>query len=114
MAGRFLTGFGGAIAISSAIIYVTEMAHPSYRGTLVGVFNAFYYIGQLPGTWIPYACANIEGTQSWRIPLWLQIVYPGIILLYGPFLPETPRWLIANDRESEALDVMVSTTAIVP
>ncbi|KAE8858495.1 hypothetical protein PTNB29_07710 [Pyrenophora teres f. teres] len=43
---------------------------------------------------------------SWRIPIFLQMIFAGIVLVCSPFLPETPRWLIANDRHEEALDTM--------
>lgn len=47
-----------------------------------------------------------ESTQAWRIPLWLQMTFSGFILIFVYFLPETPRWLIANDRTEEALAVL--------
>jgi hypothetical protein len=34
------------------------------------------------------------------------MVFAGVVLVCSPFLPETPRWLIANDRHEEALDTM--------
>lgn len=46
------------------------------------------------------------GNNSWRIPIWLQMIFSGFVIIGSPFLPETPRWLIANDRHEEALDVM--------
>jgi hypothetical protein len=48
----------------------------------------------------------MAGTISWRIPIWLQMVFSGVVLISSPFLPETPRWLIANDRHEEALNTM--------
>lgn len=106
MGGRFVLGFGVAITSTAGPAYVSEMAHPAYRGVLTGVFNTFWYIGAIPGTFIAYGTSGIEGTRAWRIPVWLQMVFAGIVLCLSPFLPETPRWLIANDRHEEALDTM--------
>lgn len=106
MAGRFILGFGVAISASAGPAYVSEMAHPAYRGTMTGIFNTFYFIGGIPGTFIPYGTSFIAGTNSWRIPIWLQMVFSGIVLVFSLFLPETPRWLMANDRHEEAINVM--------
>lgn len=37
MAGRFLLGFGVATSASAGPAYVSEMAHPAYRGPMVSV-----------------------------------------------------------------------------
>ncbi len=48
-----------------------------------------------------------HSSASWRIPLGLQIV-PALILAIGIlFFPFSPRWLMANGRESEALNVLM-------
>jgi MFS family permease len=106
MAGRFILGFGVAISASAGPAYVSEMAHPAYRGTMTGIYNTFYFIGGIPGTFVPYGTSYITGSNSWRIPIWLQMVFSGIVLVFSLFLPETPRWLMANDRHEEALNVM--------
>lgn len=101
MGGRFVLGFGVAITSTAGPAYASEMAHPAYRGVLTGIFNTFWFVGGIPGTFVPYGTSTISGTTSWRIPIWLQMVFSGIVLICAPFLPETPRWLIANDRHEE-------------
>ena len=64
-------------------------------------------MGGIPATFVTYATRNIDGTNSWRIPIWLQMVFSGIVLAGAPFIPESPRWLIANDKHEEAIEVMV-------
>lgn len=39
LAGRFLLGFGVSFCCVSAPCYVSEMAHPVWRGTLTGLYN---------------------------------------------------------------------------
>lgn len=47
-----------------------------------------------------------SSSASWRIPLGLQVV-PALILAVGiPFLPFSPRWLMAQGRHNEAMDVL--------
>ena len=48
-----------------------------------------------------------DSSASWRIPLGLQIV-PALILAIGIlFFPFSPRWLMANGREEDALRVLM-------
>lgn len=42
MGGRFLLGFGVSIASAAGPIYVTEVAHPAYRGVLTAFFNTLW------------------------------------------------------------------------
>jgi len=91
MGGRFVLGFGVAITSTAGPAYVSEMAHPSYRGVCTGIFNTFWYVGGIPGSFVPYGTSNIPGSQSWRIPIFLQMIFAGIVLVCSPFLPETPR-----------------------
>lgn len=50
MIGRFMLGVGAALGPSAALPYVSEMAHPAFRGSMTGVYTTFYWIGAIPGT----------------------------------------------------------------
>jgi len=106
MAGRFILGFGVAITASAGPAYVSEMSHPAFRGTMTAIYNTFWFIGGIPGTFVPYGTSTIQGTNSWRIPIWCQMSFSGIVVLFALFLPESPRWLMAQDRHEDALEVM--------
>jgi MFS family permease len=108
MAGRFILGFGVAITSSAGPAYVSEMAHPAYRGVMTGVYNTFWFMGGIPGAFVPAGTAKLHKEASWRIPIWCQMIYSGFVIIGVLFLPESPRWLIAHDRQEEALAVMVS------
>jgi hypothetical protein len=48
----------------------------------------------------------VEGSASWRIPLGVQLI-PGIALAIGcVFLPPSPRLLVAQGRNDEALQTL--------
>ena len=42
MAGRFFVGFGVSIVNSAGPIYVVEVCHPAYRGTVTALYNTFW------------------------------------------------------------------------
>ena len=106
-----IRGLFAAILNVSVWTWATELAHPSYRGPMVGIINCFYYAGQLPATVMPLGTMKIAGDWSWRSCLVFQCLPPLLILLLCPFIPESPRWLIANGREADAHSVMVSISA---
>jgi hypothetical protein len=55
---------------------------------MTAVYNTFWFIGGIPGTFIPYGTSTIQSSQSWRIPIWLQMVFSGIVVVFVLWLPE--------------------------
>lgn len=104
--GRFVLGFGVATCATAGPSYVAEMAHPAWRGTLTGLYNTFWFVGGIPAIWTCYGSSKINSDLSWRLPIWLQAVASGGVILGCLFCPETPRWLVSNDRHEEAIQVM--------
>lgn len=54
IAGRFLLGFGAAIASAAGPAYTVELAHPAYRGTMAGMYNNFWWFGNILAGWTTY------------------------------------------------------------
>jgi len=56
--------------------------------------------------WINFGMSYVGGAIAWRLPLALQFLF--IFILWGttPWLPESPRWLIAHDRLDEATRIL--------
>lgn len=108
LGGRFILGFGVCFCCVSAPCYVSEMAHPAWRGTLTGLYNCTWYIGSIVASWVVYGCQNITSSIGFRIPIWCQLVSSVIVALGVWFLPESPRWLMAQDRVDEAIEVLAT------
>ncbi|KAM5356877.1 hypothetical protein ACJ41O_003523 [Fusarium nematophilum] len=84
--GRFVLGFGAVVAHAAAPAYVVELAPPTYRGITAGL--------------------NYSTSWAWRIPTIMQAALPSIAMILVFFIPESPRWLISQDRTDEALQVL--------
>lgn len=56
--------------------------------------------------WIDYGLTNIGGEASWRIPLCLQLAFAIILGIGIFFFPFSPRWLMTQGRDDEALAVI--------
>lgn len=58
--------------------------------------------------WMTYGFSFLEGSISWRFPIGFQLVFSIILFATIPWLPESPRWLLAHDCEEEGVAVLVS------
>ena len=47
----------------------------------------------------------LGAVTSWRIVCVVCGTIPVLVALIMPFLPETPNWLVANDRKEDAYKV---------
>ncbi|KAJ3940003.1 uncharacterized protein N0V96_009998 [Colletotrichum fioriniae] len=106
LGGRFVLGFGVSFCCVSAPTYVSELAHPKWRGTLTGLYNCMWPVGAFIAGWVAYGASFIPGDGGWRLPVWCQLVTSGIVVAFVFFLPESPRWLVANDRHEEAAKIL--------
>ncbi|KAL3463526.1 general substrate transporter [Aspergillus heterothallicus] len=106
LAGRFILGFGVSFCCVSAPCYVSEMAHPAWRGTITGLYNCTWYIGSILASWVVYGCAKLDNPNAFRIPIWCQLISSVFVVLGVWFIPESPRWLMAHDRADDAAKVL--------
>ncbi|KAL1850459.1 hypothetical protein VTK73DRAFT_9675 [Phialemonium thermophilum] len=105
-AGRLLTGLGVGGIAATAPIYVAEISPPAIRGRLTGFFESFYQVGAVIGFWINYGIVhNIDTNKSiaWRIPMGVQLIPAGLLLIMSPILKESPVWLLKRGRDEDAL-----------
>ncbi|KAK2761153.1 hypothetical protein FQN54_001674 [Arachnomyces sp. PD_36] len=106
LAGRFILGFGVSFCAVSAPCYVSELSHPRWRGTQTGLYNCTWYIGSILASWVVYGSSRVDSHVGFRIPIWCQLISSAIVALGVFFLPESPRWLIAQGRTAEAEAVL--------
>ncbi|KAL8341857.1 hypothetical protein RB601_005312 [Gaeumannomyces tritici] len=105
--GRFVLGFGVSIASAAAPAYTVELAHPAYRGFMAGMYNNLWWMGNILAGWTTYGTnRNLTDAWAWKIPTILQAALPAVVMVLILFFPETPRWLIAQDRTEEALEIL--------
>lgn len=104
--GRFLLGFGVSIISAAGPIYVVETSHPAYRGILTAYCNTFWFTGSILASGAIRGAITLQGNISWTIPVYLQMFFPGLIILFGWFIPESPRWLYVHNKREKATAVL--------
>lgn len=94
-AGRAIAGLGIGAASLTVPVYISEIAPPSIRGRLVGIFEIVSSLGAMSGFWLNYITnqtISVREPAQWVVPLGIQLL-PGILLFIGIiFAPESPRW----------------------
>ncbi|CAG8330446.1 unnamed protein product [Penicillium salamii] len=105
---RMVIGFGGLIAVEASPMLVSELAYPLHRPVLVGYYNNLWYLGALLAAWVTYATyfMGLHTSWAWRIPSLLQGFFPLVQVLFVYLLPESPRYLVQQDRHEEAREVL--------
>ncbi|KAI9929516.1 hypothetical protein ASPWEDRAFT_110586 [Aspergillus wentii DTO 134E9] len=106
--GRIVTGVGNGMNSSSAPVYQSECSPANIRGTLLTLQGTMTILGLCIATWLDYGTSFTESSFQWRFPLAFQAVFAIFLILQVIGLPETPRWLMQNDRHEEARAVIAS------
>jgi sugar porter (SP) family MFS transporter len=100
MLARFLGGLGVGISTITAPLYISEIAPAKLRGRLAGMFQFNIVFGILIAFFSNAVIRNLAGDDAWRWMLGVAAI-PSLIYMFASFfVPESPRWLIAekNDR----------------
>jgi SP family arabinose:H+ symporter-like MFS transporter len=102
---RLAAGMATGIASMLAPLYIAENSPPAIRGRLV-TFNQFAIVsGILIAYLVNWALAGL-GPQCWRW-MFAAAAVPAVVFWIGMlFVPESPRWLVKQGRDFEALEIL--------
>ena len=101
---------GIAVGASSVVgpMYISEISPAAVRGRLTGMFQLNIVIGILVAFLTNFAFLQI-GAGSWRWMVGVMVVPAGLFALLLRIIPESPRWLILNNRDEEAARIFERT-----
>lgn len=118
---RLVGGIGVGVASMLSPLYISEISPPRHRGRLVALYQFGITVGILcsyfVNAWLLGIAENAPagGTgllhrvfieEVWRGMLGSETVPAVLFLLLLLIVPESPRWLVAKDRESLARRIL--------
>jgi MFS family permease len=100
---RFFVGFGANAFVPVTGVYTSELAPPALRGFFGGLNGILILVGYSLAAYMGLAFFHAKNPAiQWRAPLGLALIFPVLMLLVLPFLPESPRWLLLQSKPDEA------------
>ncbi|RDW91651.1 hypothetical protein BP5796_02816 [Coleophoma crateriformis] len=100
--GRVLIGLGIGQFTATCLIYIGDIASAEFRGPALMMFQFMQSISQLVVSCIDQGTESLHNANSYRIPMGLLIVLPGIMIILLPFIPESPTWYIYKGHHAKA------------
>ncbi|GAO41335.1 sugar porter family MFS transporter [Flavihumibacter petaseus] len=105
---RFVGGL--AVGASSVVgpMYISEIAPAHMRGRLAGSFQLNIVFGIFIAFLTNFLFKGL-GDDSWRWMLGIMLVPAAIFAILVRTIPESPRWLVLNNRDDEARRIFERT-----
>ncbi|HOZ96102.1 MAG TPA: sugar porter family MFS transporter [Niabella sp.] len=102
---RFVAGIGVGMASMLSPLYIAEVAPANTRGRMVAINQLTIVIGILITNLVNYTLRN-SGPDAWRLMVGFGAIPSGLFLLGVIWLPESPRWLLKEGKDSQAVAVL--------
>ena len=100
--------FIGGIAVGSSSVvgpmYISEISPARIRGRLAGSFQLMIVTGIFVAFLTNFLFVDF-GDSAWRWMLGIMIIPALLFAVLLRFVPESPRWLVLNNRDAEAMKI---------
>ena len=111
---RIFIGLAVGLGLAIDPLYISEISPKQHRGRLVAFSEIAINFGILLGyiaNYVFYKYFHNNDGADWRSVVGLGMIIPSIIiyLTLSGTLPESPRWLIGQNRLEEAKEILVRT-----
>ncbi|KIX99125.1 uncharacterized protein Z520_04701 [Fonsecaea multimorphosa CBS 102226] len=103
---RVISGLGIGFVNNIILSWVSELTQAHDRGSTFSLVFVSNFLGIFLANWINFGIRNSGNAFRWRFPLGFMCIPMFIVAMAIPFVPESPRWLMAHHRNPEAIDIL--------
>jgi MFS family permease len=104
---RVLCGIGAGMVLANSPVYMSEVAPPHARGSLVGMQGVGIVSAYILCAVFNLAFSFVDSSVQWRL-IFIVLTGMGCLHLVSlSFLPESPRWLMEQGRDEEATAILI-------
>lgn len=94
--GKVIASIAMGMVVNIVPVYLSETSPASARGLGISLYQNIQIIGVLIASGCVFATSTRSDPSSYLIPMGIQLIAPGLMLLVTPLVPESPRWLVLN------------------
>jgi MFS family permease len=103
---RIVCGIGAGIVLTNVPVYMSEISPPHTRGMLVGSHAITIVYAYVISSCLALGFHFIDAPYGWRLQFVMLTFFAVLLLVSLVFIPESPRWLVEQERYEEAWTVL--------
>ncbi|KAG9605290.1 sugar porter family MFS transporter, partial [Aureobasidium melanogenum] len=111
LVGEILMGIPWGAFQTLTTTYAAEVCPVSLRAYLTTYVNLCWVIGQFLSSAVLKSVANKTGPIGYKLPYGLQWIWPLPLIIGIALAPESPWWLVRNNRPEEAKKQVLRLTS---
>ncbi|KAJ5586568.1 maltose permease Mal61 [Penicillium hetheringtonii] len=102
LAGKIVNGLSMGICLTTGQTYISEVTPLPLRGIALSFFTFCMNLGYMIAASVALPRMSIVSENAYRVLFAAAWVWPGVIVLFLPVLPESPYFLVMKNRLEKA------------
>ncbi|KAM0552371.1 hypothetical protein ACHAPJ_007931 [Fusarium lateritium] len=102
LGGKMISGFAMGLILAGTQTWVSEVAPLPMRGIALSTYAIMLNLGLLLAISATFSRVSIMDDSAFRVVFAAAWIFPGLLALGLPFMPESPYWLTLTGKHDQA------------